>query len=67
MTRIGVIGAELLTPVVSTVETRSGAQSLAHPDQLRIHLLDNVGTKNIRNVWVTAEPEPGASVNNASQ
>jgi len=43
---------------------------LGASDELRIYLLDNVSTKysNERNAlgrWVTAEPGPGASVDNA--
>jgi hypothetical protein len=62
------MGAELLTPVVRTVETRSGAQSLAHLISCAYICLITLA-QNIRNAlvrWVTAEPEPGASVNNAS-
>lgn len=65
------MSAELLTHVVSTVETRSRAQSLAHPMSYAYICL-NIGKKIIRidgNVlgrWVTAEPGSGASVSNAS-
>jgi hypothetical protein len=41
--KMTLMSVELLTPVVSMAETRSGAQILV--DELRIYLFNNVGTK----------------------